>query len=73
MARPKKIEIKPEVVEEAHAEVVAEIKKEDRAAELQTRIDYLRGLRGELVNEGVDSLGKLDVIIGKVIQEQSSL
>jgi hypothetical protein len=73
MGRKKKIEIAPEVVEEAIAEVVTEIKREDRAAELQARIDYLRGIRQDLVNEGVDSIGKLDVIIGKVIQEQNAL
>lgn len=74
MARPKKkVEIAPEAVEEAVSEAIAGIKREDRVAELQARIDYLRGLREELVNEGVDSIGKLDVVIGRVIQEQDSL
>lgn len=74
MARPKKkVDIDIKVVEEAHQEAVIEAVKENRRDVLQERIDYLRDLRDTLTNEGIDSIGKLDVIIGQVIQEQSKL
>ena len=78
MAKPKKNlkqEIAEELEEAAEEVVVLNIQSANssRKAQLEIRLAYLQELRDKFSSEGVNSIGSLDVVISKVIQELGTL
>lgn len=73
MARPKKNLIKE--VEEVLIESTPSVEDANliQKENLEARKVYLYHLREDMVKEGIDTIGKLDVLLSKVLQEIESL
>ena len=75
MAKPKKVALKEEAEEVLEEATVVRVVNANAShkADLELKLVYLRDLHTKMQAEGVNSLGTLEVVISKVIQELGTL